>query len=197
MLVTQERSAFHRHRAAHDGVGLVDLALAESERSQQVKSGTAGICYRDSRPLQRVFAERPNIERETELEDSWQGCLDLVDIAVQEAAITQGVAVDARRAVERHRPQHVGQDGPPLLGGVPKIPQRGLDALVGDLEIASAGELLEFYESEIGLYSGRIAIHQQPDRTGWSKQGRLGVAVAVSLALNQRAVPGISRGVQQ
>src|SRR3954462_7511113 len=197
MLVTQEWSALDRHRAAHDGVGLVDLALAESERSQQVKPGTAGIRYRDSRPLQRVFAEGPDIERETELEDTWQRRLDLVDIAVQEAAITQGVAVDVRRAVERHRPQHVGQDGPPLLGGVPKIPQRRLDALVGDLEIASAGELLEFYESEIGLHPGRIAVHQQPDCAGWSKQGRRAVPVAVSFALSERAVPGITRGVKQ
>src|SRR5215204_5726329 len=65
MLFTQEWRTLNRHRATNDGVGLVDLALTKSERSQKVKSGTAGICYRDSGPLQRIFAQRPDVECET------------------------------------------------------------------------------------------------------------------------------------
>ena len=197
MLFAQERRTLDRHRAADDRIGLVDLALAESERSQKVKPGTAGIRGRDSRPLQRVFSERPDVERETELEDTRQCRLDLVDVVVHEAAIAQGVAVDVRRALERHRPQHVGEDGSPLVGGVPEVAQGGLDALVGDLEVAAAGQLLEFHQREIRLHPGGVAIHQQPDRAGRGEQCRLSVAVAVSFPVSQRAVPGITRGVQQ
>ena len=116
MLVPQERRALDRHRAADDGVGLVDLALAEPERSQQVESGTARIGGRDSRPLQRLFAERPDIEGEAELEDSRQGRLDLVDVVVKESAVAQRVTVDVRRAVKGHRPQDVLEDGLLLFG---------------------------------------------------------------------------------
>src|ERR671911_1708797 len=101
MLFTQERGALDRHRAADDRVRLVDLRLAVSERPQQVKTGPASIRGRDSRPLQRLFAERPDIEGKAKLEDSRQRGLDLVDVLVDETAFAQRVTVDVRRAVER------------------------------------------------------------------------------------------------
>src|SRR4051812_344768 len=107
MLLTQERRTLDRHRATDDGIRLVDLALAEPERSQKIKPGTARIGRRDPSPLQRLFAKRPNIEGEAKLEDSRQGGLDLVDVFVKESAIAQRVAVDVRCAVKGHRSQDV------------------------------------------------------------------------------------------
>jgi hypothetical protein len=65
-----------------------------------------------------------------------------------------------RRAVEGHRPQDVLEDGVPLVGGVAEVAQGRLDALVGDLEIPTAGQLLEFDERKVGLHSGGVTIHQ-------------------------------------
>ena len=67
--------------------------------------------------------------------------------------------------------------------------QRRLDALVGDLEVAAAGELLELDQREIGLDAGGVAIHQQPDGAGRGEQGGLGVAIAVELAARRGRDP--------
>ena len=80
-----------------------------------------------------------------------------------------------------------------LLSAVAEVAQRRLDALVGDLEVAAAGELLELHQREVGLDAGGVAVHQQADGAGRREHRRLGVAVAVLLAAGQRAVPGLAR----
>src|SRR5215213_9810207 len=138
MFFTQEWRALNRHRAAADGICLIDLALAEPERSQKVKSSSVRIRDGDSRPLQRFLPESPDIEGEAQLEDSRQGHLDLSDVIIEESPVAQRPPVDVRRALERHRPQDMLEDGVPLFRRVPEVSQSGLDALIGDLEISAA-----------------------------------------------------------
>ncbi|MCY1511070.1 hypothetical protein D9M68_454640 [compost metagenome] len=68
--------------------------------------------------------------------------------------------------------------------------QRFRYGTVDDLEVAAAGELLEFHQREVGLDAGRIAVHDEADRAGRRDDGCLGVAVAVLFAEFQRLVPG-------
>src|SRR5579863_1058947 len=68
---------------------------------------------------------------------------------------------------------------------------------IDDLEISTAGEFLEFYESEIWLDAGCVAIHDQPNRAGRSDHRRLGIPVTVQFAKRQRAVPRLARGLNQ
>ena len=65
--------------------------------------------------------------------------------------------------------------------------------LVDDLEVAAAGELLEFDQCEVGLDARRVAIHDQTDRAGRRDDGRLRIAITVFLAEFEGAVPGASR----
>src|SRR5215204_3859149 len=116
MLLPQERRAFDGHRATDHRVRLVDLALAEPKCSQKVESGTARICGRNTSPLQRLFAQRPDVEGEAKLEDSGQGRFDLVYVSVKESAIAQRVTVDVRRAFKSHGSQDVLENSLLLFG---------------------------------------------------------------------------------
>ena len=93
------------------------------------------------------------------------------------------------RLVEIHRAEQVGQDVLSLLVGVAQILESRRHALVRDLEVTAARELLELHEREVRLYARRVAIHQQTDGTGGSQHGDLRVAVAVLLAERQRQIP--------
>ena len=87
----------------------------------------------------------------------------------------------------------VGFDLGDLAFAVAERAQGFRHRLVDDLEVAAAGELLEFDECEIGLDAGRVAIHHEADRAGRRDDGRLRIAIAVFLAEFEGAVPGASR----
>src|SRR6476661_2382703 len=57
--------------------------------------------------------------------------------------------------------------------------QRLGDSAVDDLEVAAAGELLEFHQREIGLDAGGVAIHDKADGAGRRHHRYLRVAVAI------------------
>ncbi len=106
----------------------------------------------------------------------------LVEVGVGEALRLQALAVDVRRTVEREGAEDVSQDGLALVGAVAEVFQGRFDTLVGDLEVAAAGEFLELHQREVRLDAGGVAVHQQADGAGRRQQGRLRVAVAVVLA---------------
>ncbi len=95
----------------------------------------------------------------------------------------------------RHRAENVAQDVVLLRLAVAHVLEGWRDRLVGDLEVAAAGQLLELHQREVRLDAGRVAVHQQADRAGRREQRRLGVAVAVLVAEQQRAVPGVAGGL--
>src|SRR4026209_526927 len=70
-------------------------------------------------------------------------------------------------------------------------------ALVDDLEVAAARELLELDQREVRLDAGGVAIHDEPDGAGGGQHRDLGIAVAELLAEADRAVPRLACGLQQ
>src|SRR4029079_13005589 len=60
---------------------------------------------------------------------------------------------------------------------------------VDDLEIAAAGELLEFDQREVRLDAGGIAVHDETDSSGRRDHCRLRVAVAMLPAKLDGALP--------
>jgi hypothetical protein len=105
--------------------------------------------------------------------------------------------VDRRRTGQRLASDDVGEDVVDLGCRVAELLERGREALVRDLEVTAAGELLELDEREVGFDSRRVAVHQQADRAGRRDAGDLRVAEAVLLAERQRAVPALARGFEQ
>ena len=83
-----------------------------------------------------------------------------------------------------------------LLGVVSQRFERGAQRLVGDLEVSAARELLELDQRKVRFNAGRIAIHQQADRSCRGDDRCLGVSVAVLLAELQRAIPCPGRSPQ-
>ena len=70
--------------------------------------------------------------------------------------------------------------------------ERHGQALVDDLEVAAARELLELDEREVGLDAGRVAVHDEADGARGREDGHLGIAIAVRLAKGHRAVPRLA-----
>ena len=84
----------------------------------------------------------------------------------------------------------IGDDLGDLALAVAEHAQRFRHGAVDDLEVAAAGELLEFHQREVGLDAGGVAIHHQADGAGRRDHARLRVAIAVRFAERERAVPG-------
>ena len=132
-----------------------------------------------------------------QFEDPREGAFDGGDLGLVEPHRRQGVAVDVGGALEGHGADHVADDLVPLLGGVAQAAEGRVDGLVGDLEVAAPGQLLELDQGEVGLDAGGVAVHLQADGPRGGETGRLGVAVAVLLAHVEGGVPGAPGGVEQ
>ena len=191
VLGLQVRRAFHRHGAADMDVGGLDLALGEAEMLEQVEGGRGESLGRD---LQRVaaelFAQRPLVEGELDVEGGGQRLLHLGDGLVGEALGLQRRVVDAGRLRQRAVADRVDLDLGDLRFRVAERAQRFRHRAVDDLPVAAAGELLELHQREVGLDAGGVAVHHQADGAGGRDDGRLRVAEAVLLAERQRLVPG-------
>ncbi len=66
--------------------------------------------------------------------------------------------------------------------------------LVDDLHHPAAGQLLVFDQGDVGLDAGRVAVHHEADRPGRGEHRGLGVAEAVTPALDQHFVPDLAGG---
>ena len=144
--------------------------------------------------VRKLFAERPLVEHELDVEGGLQRALELGQRLVGEALGLQRGVVDRRRLTQRAVTDGVGLDLGDLALAIAERAQRFGHGLVDDLEVAAAGELLELHQREVRLDAGRIAIHDEADRAGRRDHGRLRVAIAVLLAEFDGAVPGAARG---
>ena len=90
-----------------------------------------------------------------------------VELRLREALGRQRLMIDRRRAASacrgRRRRRRSRRS---RRSAIAERAQRFGDGAVDDLEIAAAGELLEFDQREIGLDAGGVAIHDEADRAG-------------------------------
>src|SRR5262249_38331716 len=154
----------------------------EAERREQVEARLGQPLRRNAELLgAERFAEGPFVEREFDVEGRAERRLDRAERAVVEAFRRERLVVDRRRTPQRAMAQRIALDLGDLFLDITKRLQRLRHEAVNDLEIAAAGELLEFDERKIGLDAGRVAIHDETDRAGRRDDGRLRVAEAVLL----------------
>ena len=86
MLGLEVRGALDGHRAADVGARLFDLLLGEAEVREQVEVRVVQRLGGDlQHVLEEVFAERPLVEDERQLERTGQLLLDLLEDLVGEA----------------------------------------------------------------------------------------------------------------
>ena len=185
------RRAFHRHRAADVHIGGLDLALGEADRGEQVEIRRGNGFRADAeRVANEILAKGPFVEGELDVERGRQRLLHLGDGLVGETLGLQGRDVDAGRIGERAVADRIGLDLRDLAFAIAERAQRLGHGAVDDLEVAAAGELLEFHQREIRLDAGGVAIHHQANGAGRRHHGGLRVAEAVGLAELERLVPG-------
>ena len=89
---------------------------------------------------------------------------------------------------------YITHDRVGLLVSVTQFEEGRGDSVVDDLNHAAAHQLLKLDQRQIGLDSGRIAIHHETDGSGRSEDGYLGVSVAVLFAVGESFVPAGFRG---
>jgi hypothetical protein len=188
------RRPFEGHRAAGPGVGRFDLGLAEAEARQHVEADVVELCGREAQhPGAELFAERPLVEGELDVEGGAETLLDRLDLRLAETLGLEGLMADGGRAGERAAADRVRDDLVDLGLAVAEGLERLRHHAVDDLEVAAAGELLELDQREIGLDAGGVAIHHQADRAGRGDDRRLRVAIAVRGAELERLVPRRAR----
>ena len=81
--------------------------------------------------------------------------------------------------------------------GTDSLTKTDADGLLDDLESASTCEQFVFYERDIGLDAGGVAIHEEADGAGGCEHGDLCVAVAVFFAERKCGVPCLAGFVFQ
>ena len=138
--------------------------------------------------LATVVADCPAVEDEAQLEGSGELLLETLEQLIGESLGLEAGGVDVRAARQGAGATAIEDDCFNLLGRVTKTGQGRRHGSVDDLEIAAAGQLLEFDESEVRFDAGGVAIHQQANGPGGSNDRDLGVAIAVLLSQVQHAV---------
>ncbi len=145
MLGFEMRRALQGHRAAAPAIGGVDLGPGEAERRQQLEAGIIERARRDPQTLDaESFAQGPFIKREFDVESRGERRLDGGERPVVEALFPEALMVDVRRAFEGPVAQRIALDRRDFGGGVAERRQRLRHGAVDDLEIAAAGQFLEF-----------------------------------------------------
>src|ERR1700692_2669628 len=104
---------------------------------------------------------------------------------------------ESRRAFHLAVAIDVGNDLRSFFGRIAQLHQRCGNRVVNNLDDAAPNELLVFYEREIGLDAGRVAIHHEADGAGGSEYGDLRILEAEFFAESESVVPGGLRGAEQ
>src|SRR5438270_8842471 len=97
---------------------------------------------------------------------------------------------ELRRTDDRPSLVDVRDDLLDLLVAVAKRLQRERHGAVDDRHLPATDELLELDQREVGLDTGRVAVHQEADRASRGKDRGLRVAIAMLFAGNDRFIPG-------
>src|SRR5262249_52555872 len=140
-----------------------------------------------------IVTDRPAVERERQLEDARQLRFEPIENLIGEALRLQSRAIDVWAAGERAGTTAVADDVVDLFRCISQPSQRRRNGGVDDLEVATAGELLELDQREVRFDASGIAIHYQSDSASRRDARDLRIAIAVLLTQCEHAVAVLSR----
>ncbi len=190
VLRAKPRRAFESHRAADMGVGGLDLVASEAQRGEQAERDVFEAIGVDAECVDaEAFAQGPLVEDESNVEGVLEPAFDPIDGFVGKSFGAQGVMSQRRCADQRAVAGGVADDPVDGVARVAEAGERHRDHPVDDFEIAAAGQLLELHQREIGLDSGRVAVHHQADGAGRRDDRGLRIAIAMALAQSKRLIP--------
>src|SRR5580700_862210 len=194
MLVFEVWRALDGHPSTDVCRGLFDLTSRESKAiAQEGEAPVVELLVGESKLLlAEILAEHELIKDERQLERTRQRHFYARKRFLIEALRLQGRPIDVRRFCQRTGSLRVSLDRADLFVRVAELMQRGINRLIDDLEIAAAGELLEFYQREVGLDAGRITVHHEPYGAGRSGYGDLSVTISSDFADGECFVPHLS-----
>ena len=118
MLCAEVRRALDRHAADDDIVDLADLLVAVAPEPKQVKAGLVVHLGLDAEPLVRLGADDPRRKREPDVEHAAKRLFRLLDLALGEPVLEQGLATAVRCTGEGVGAGHIRDDVRDLRFGV-------------------------------------------------------------------------------
>ena len=198
MFVLHMRGVLKGHRTAYMGVCRFDGVLVEAKRLEHVEAVIIQLRVGKAKDIgaERITKGKA-VEREFDVKGAFHGRFQLVDLGIAKALVAQGVDRDGLTVFQAAGTHRIADDVVNLRLGIAKVGQcLGHDA-VDDLEIATAGQLLEFHDGEIRLDPGGVTIHHQTNGAGRGDHSCLRVAIAMCLALFNSAVPGGAGRIDQ
>ncbi len=111
MLFLEERSTFEGHRAANMDVGSFDVLLGEAQRREHLEREIAELFIGELQyVLAEVFAQRPLVESELDVECALESGIQGFDLLIGEALGLQRRRVDARRLIDVAVTDSIGFD---------------------------------------------------------------------------------------
>ncbi len=191
VLFLEERRPFEGHCAANMDVGSFDVLLGETQRREHLEREIVELFIGElQHVLAEVFAQRPLVESELDVECAFESSIQGFDLLVGEALGLQRRRVDARSLIDVAVTDSIGFDFSNLAFRITERAECFRYSAIDDLEVTTASELLELHQRKIRLDAGRVAVHDEADRAGRRDDGGLCIAVAMLFAKFQRLVPG-------
>ena len=190
MLVFEMRRALKRHRAANMKIGRFDFRFGETDGAEQVEIEIVHLVGIEAQHLRaELFAQRPFVEDEANVESGRERPFHGVDFFIGEALGAERGVVHARRIGQCAVADRISDDLLDLLARITKRIERLRHGAIDDLEITAACELLEFHQREIGFDAGRVAIHHKADRACGRDHACLRIAITVGFAHGAGEIP--------
>ncbi|MCY1363766.1 hypothetical protein D9M69_505430 [compost metagenome] len=175
-------------------VSCFDFLLGKTNRWQQFKREIVELLIVElEHVLAEIFAKRPLVESELDVECAFQSGIQHFNLLVSKALSFECRRIDAGCLIEIAVTDSISFDFSNLAFRIAERAQCFRHSAIDDLEVTAASELLEFHQSKVRLNTGRITIHDETDRAGWRDNCCLRIAVAVLFTEFQCLVPCSAR----
>ena len=190
MLILQVRRTLNRHRTTNILVSRLNLILSKSKFDQHIKAPVINLVLTKAQYLgTEIFTKCVLVKHKLKFKRRFQTRFHRRQLLISESLRLQSFMIDMRSTLQGLVAQGVSNHIFNLVFRVSKLLKCRRNRLVDNLEVTTARKLLELNQRKIRLNTGRVAIHNQANRSRRSKNRDLSVSEAVLFTNRQRPIP--------
>ena len=171
-------------------VGSLDGVFVEAKRLEHVEIKIIKLSVGETKLVPaEIIAKRESVESEFHVEGAFHCGFELGQLGIAKALVLEGGDRNCLTVFQAAIANRIFDDVVNLLLTVAHIGQCFGHHAIDDLEIATAGQFLEFHNGEIWLDPSGVTIHYQTDCSGRGDHSGLRIAIAMCLAQRHGLVP--------